>query len=86
MLFVDNLPATRVATLVGISLDSARAIRDRQQDVILELRTFIADEYLRFFEQDVQRYYKRKAENEYQLWVKEIRKKMKALKLPPPSV
>ena len=85
MLFVDNLPATRVAMLVGISLDSARATRDRQQDVILELRTFIADEYLRFFEQDVQRYYKREAENEYQSWVKEIRKKMKALKLPPPS-
>jgi len=76
--FAENLPATEVAEIVGISLDSARGIRDREQNLIMVLKKAIADEYFRLWEKD----YK-------QFW-REIRKKQKDLeksfKLPPPPI
>ncbi len=36
--FAENLPATEVAKIVGISLDSARGIRDREQNLIMVLK------------------------------------------------
>jgi hypothetical protein len=86
-LFADNLPATKVANVVGISLDSARAIRDREQNLIMELKRIMSDEYLRLWEQDITAYFNREAERQYQQFWREVCKKQKALekifKLPP---
>jgi hypothetical protein len=45
--FAENLPATEVAKIVGISLDSARGIRDREQNLIMVLKKTMADQYFR---------------------------------------
>jgi hypothetical protein len=83
LFFVDNLPATEVARLVGISLDSARAIRDREQKRILKIREALTREYERRRERELEVSYRRDAERQYrELW-REILKKQKALKLPP---
>ena len=80
-LFADNVPATKVASVVGMSLDSARAIRDREQNLIVELKTIMSDEYLRLWEQDIAAYFNREAEKDYRRLWGEIRKRQKALKL-----
>jgi len=80
-LFADNVPATTVANVVGISLDSARAIRDREQHLIMELKGMMSEEYLRLLEQDVAPYVNREAEKDYRRLWGEIRRRQKALKL-----
>jgi hypothetical protein len=85
--FADNLPATEVSKIVGISLDSARGIRDREQNLIMILKKTIAEEYLRLWEGHIHAYYNRETEKQYQdLW-QQIRKTQKDLeksfKLPP---
>jgi hypothetical protein len=80
-LFADNIPATKVANIVGISLDSARAIRDREQNLIMELKRIMSEEYLRLWEQDIAAYFNREAEKHYRRLWGEIRKRQKALKL-----
>jgi hypothetical protein len=83
LFFVDNLPATEVAKLVGISLDSARGIRDREHDRIMKLRERLTREYERRRERELEVCYRRDAERQYrELW-REILKKQKALKLSP---
>ena len=77
--FADNLLATEVSKIVGISLDSARGIRDREQNLIMEIRKMMADEYFRLWEQDNEAYFKREAEREYQQFWREVRKKQKEL-------
>ncbi len=88
--FAENLPATEVAEIVGISLDSARGIRDREQNLIMVLKKAIADEYFRLWEQDITAYFNREAEKDYKQFWREIRKKQKDLeksfKLPPPPI
>jgi hypothetical protein len=79
-LFADNLPATEVAKIVEIALDSARGIRDREQERIMKLREMITREYDRLWEQDITAYYKREAEWQYQQLWQEVRKKQNALK------
>jgi len=64
-LFADNVSATKVANTVGISLDSARAIRDREQHLIMELKSIMSEEYLRLWEQDITAYFNREAEKDY---------------------
>ena len=85
--FAENLPATEVAEIVGISLDSARGIRDREQNLIMVLKKAIADEYFRLWEQDITAYFNREAEKDYKQFWREVRKKQKDLeksfKLPP---
>jgi hypothetical protein len=81
--FVDNLRATEVANTVGISLDSARAIRDREHERITKLREQAEREYERIWERNLESYYNREAERQYQQLWQEILKKQKALKLPP---
>jgi hypothetical protein len=85
--FAENVPATEVAKIVGISLDSARGIRDREQNLIMVLKKTMADQYLRLWEQDTSAYFNRETEKDYkQLWRK-VRQKQKDLeksfKLPP---
>jgi len=75
------MPATKVANVVGISLDLARAIRDREQNLIMELKRIMSEEYLRLWEQDVAAYFKREAEKDYRRLWGEIRKRQRALKL-----
>jgi len=88
--FAENPPATEVAEIVGISLDSARGIRDREQNLIMVLKKAIADEYFRLWEQDITAYFNREAEKDYKQFWREIRKKQKDLeksfKLPPPPI
>lgn len=80
LLFADNLPATEVAKIVGIALDSARFIRDHEHGRIMKFRETITREYERLWKRDIEAYYKREAEIQYrQLW-QQIRKKQKALK------
>ena len=85
--FAENLPATEVAKIVGISLDSARGIRDREQNLIMVLKKTMADQYLQLWEQDTTAYFNREAEKEYKQFWREVRKKQKDLeksfKLPP---
>ncbi len=85
--FAENLPATEVAKIVGISLDSARGIRDREQNLIMVLKKTMADQYFRLWEQDTTAYFNREAEKDYRQFWREIRKKQKDLeksfKLPP---
>ena len=85
--FAENLPATEVAKIVGISLDSARGIRDREQNLIMVLKKTMADQYLRLWEQDNIAYFNREAEKDYRQFWREVRKKQKDLeksfKLPP---
>ena len=85
--FAENLPATEVAKIVEISLDSARGIRDREQEVIMECKKTMAEQYFRLWEQDTAAYFNREAEKEYKQFWREIRKKQKDLeksfKLPP---
>ena len=83
MFFADNLPATKVAKIVGISLDSARAIRDREQKQIMNVRQATRLAYYFLWEQDVEAYFNREAEKEYQELWQEILKKQKALNLSP---
>jgi hypothetical protein len=78
-LFADNVPATKVANVVGISLDSARGIRDREQILIMELKAIMSEEYLRLWEEDVAAYFNREAEKDYQQFWGGILKKQKAL-------
>ena len=80
-LFADNVSATKVANTVGISLDSARAIRDREQHLIMELKSIMSEEYLRLWEQDITAYFNREAEKDYRRLWGEIRRRQKALKL-----
>ena len=80
-LFADNVSATKVANTVGISLDSARAIRDREQHLIMELKSIMSEEYLRLWEQDITAYFNREAEKDYRRLWGEILKRQKALKL-----
>jgi len=80
-LFADNVSATKVVNTVGISLDSARAIRDREQHLIMELKSIMSEEYLRLWEQDITAYFNREAEKDYRRLWGEIRKRQKALKL-----
>ena len=80
-LFADNIPATKVANVVRISLDSARAIRDREQHLIMELKGIMSEEYLRLWEEDITVYFKQEAEKDYRRLWGEIRKRQKALKL-----
>jgi hypothetical protein len=82
MFFVDNLPATEVARLVGISLDSARAIRDREQKRILKIREALVREYERRLEREEKTYWEREAERQYQELWRGILKKAKVLKSP----
>ena len=85
--FAENLPATDVAKIVGISLDSARGIRDREQNLIMVLKKTMADQYFRLWEQDTTAYSNREAERDYKQFWREIRKKQKhlekSIKLPP---
>ena len=85
--FAENLPATEVAKIVRISLDSARGIRDREQNLIMVLKKTMADQYFRLWEQDTTAYFNRGAERDYKQFWREIRKKQKDLeksfKLPP---
>ena len=85
--FAENVPATEVAEIVGISLDSARGIRDREQNLIMVLRKTMADQYLRLWEQGNTAYFNREAEKDYKQFWREVRKKQKDLeksfKLPP---
>ena len=57
MFFADNLPATKVAKIVGISLDSARAIRDREQQQIMNVRKATRLAYYFLWEQDIEAYF-----------------------------
>jgi DNA-directed RNA polymerase specialized sigma24 family protein len=57
--FVDNLRATEVAKIVGISLDSARAIRDREHERIMKLRETVTREYERIWERNIEADYNR---------------------------
>ena len=74
---------------MGISLDSARGIRDREQNLIMVLKKTMADQYLHLWEQDTTAYFNREAEKDYKQFWREIRKKQKDLeksfKLPPPA-
>src|SRR5881396_3688909 len=70
--FAENLPATEVAKIVGISLDSARGIRDREHEQIMKLRETLTREYDRLWEQKIEEDYKREAERNYQQFWKEV--------------
>ena len=41
------LPPTKVANILGISLDPARGIRDREHELIVQIQKRAADEYYR---------------------------------------
>ena len=84
--FADNLSATEVARMVGISLDSARAIRDREQYLIILVRKQMAEQYYRFFEQDVTAYCNREAARQHQQFWQQIHKKAKTLKQSPEAL
>jgi hypothetical protein len=80
-MFADNERATVVAKTVGISLDSARGIRDREHAKILRLREKLKREYERLWEREIEANYKRQEKVQCeQLW-QEILKKQNALKL-----
>lgn len=77
--FAENLPATEVAKIVGISLDSARGIRDREQELIMILKKTMADHYFQLWERDTTAYFKREAEKDHRQFWRDVRKKQKAL-------
>ena len=83
LLFADNRGATYVAKTVGISLDSARGIRDREHEQIMKLRETLMREYDRLWKRDSEMYYRREAERQSQQLWDEILKKQKAVKLSP---
>ena len=83
MYFVDNLRATEVAKIVGISLDSARAIRDREHERIMKLRERLMHEYDRLWERNIEAECKREEERQYEELWQEILNKQKALKSSP---
>ena len=68
--FAENLPATEVAKIVGISLRFSPWHRDREQNLIMGTRkTMAADQYFRLWEQDTTAYFNREAEKDYkQFW------------------
>jgi hypothetical protein len=68
---------------VGISLDSARGIRDREHEKILRLRERLKREYERVRERDIEANYKREEKMQCQELWQELLKKQNALKLPP---
>jgi len=84
--FAENLPATEVAKIVGISLDSARGIHDREQHLITVLRKEMADQYLQLWRHDTNAYFNREVEKDYKQFWRDVRKKQKdlekAFKLP----
>ncbi len=83
LLFADNLRATYVAKTVGISLDSARGIRDREHEQIMKLRETLMREYDRLWQRDIDVHYHREAEEQSQRLWDDILKKQKAAKLSP---
>ena len=83
LLFADNRCATEVAKTVGISLDSARGIRDREGEQIMKLREALRVEYSRIRMREIDAKFNMQAEEQdQQLW-QETLKKQKALKLSP---
>ena len=84
LFFADNRRATEVAKAVGISLDSARAVRDREHERIMKLRETLTREYERLWEWNIEAHYHKEAERQYQELWQEIFKKQKALKLATP--
>src|SRR5439155_26915408 len=83
MFLAQTRPATKVAKIVGISLDSARAIRDREQQQIMNVRKATRLAYYFLWGQDIEAYFNREAEMQYQELWQEILNKQKALKLSP---
>ena len=82
-LFADNPCATEVAKTVGMSLDSARGIPDREHEQIMKLRETLMREYDRLWKRDIEVYYHGEAERQYQRLWDEILKKQKALNYRP---